>query len=184
MCIILQGKKKVITKTEITKGFITNPDGWGIWSEKTLQTPRKGYKLNTLLNLFSSVKENENVVIWERISTGGTTLQPFAIGGGRYLFHNGICGKSKGNKSDTAILAENIYGLHEATQTNILKIYNSKGKGKFCIARPKGEPIIIGFKTDKDGVARSNENHLDRQPFGGVNYGGYGQKLGLNHYEY
>jgi hypothetical protein len=56
MCIILASKKKNITKTEIVKGFITNPDGWGIWSEKTLQTPRKGYKLNSLLNLFSGVK--------------------------------------------------------------------------------------------------------------------------------
>lgn len=183
MCIILASKRKNITKTEIVKGFITNPDGWGIWSEKTLQTPRKGYKLNSLLNLFSSVKENENVVIWERISTGGTTLQPFAIGQGRYLFHNGICGKSKGNKSDTALLAENIHGLPECTQINILKIYNAKNKGKFCVTRPKGEPIVIGFKADKDGVARSNDNHIDKPNKWSAN--GYQYELnGLNHYEY
>lgn len=162
MCIILSGKKRLITNAEVVKGFITNPDGWGIWSERTLQTPRKGYKLNTLLNLFSNVKENENVVIWERISTGGKTLQPFAIGGGRYLFHNGICGSSKGNKSDTYLLAENIYGLPEVTQVNILKIFNSKGRGKFAITRPNGEVVLVGFKSDKDGVARSNENHLDK----------------------
>lgn len=183
MCIILEGKKKAITKTEIVKGFITNPDGWGIWSEKTLQTPRKGYKLNSLLSLFSSVKESESVVIWERISTGGTTLQPFAIGEGRYLFHNGICGKSKGNKSDTAILAENIHGLPECTQINILKVYNAKGKGKFVITRPKGDPVIIGFRTDKDGIARSNENHLDKPNKWNANGYQYGFN-GLNHYEY
>lgn len=179
MCIILQGRKRAITKTEIVKGFLTNPDGWGIWSEKTLQTPRKGYKLNTLLNLFTKVKESENVVVWERISTGGTTLQPFAIGQGRYLFHNGICGKAKGKKSDTAILAENICGLPEAAQVEILKIYNARGKGKFCVTRPNGEPILIGFNADQDGVARSNENHLDRRPVGCVNYGGI-----IKHYDY
>ena len=178
MCIILAGKQKVITQTEIVKGFITNPDGWGIWSEKTLRTPRKGYNLNSLLNLFSNVKENESVVIWERISTGGTTLQPFAIGGGRYLFHNGICGTSKGNKSDTAILAENIYGLPEQTQVNILKIFNAKGKGKFTITRPNGVPVLIGFKPDNDGVARSNENHLDKPTKWASCHNG------LNHYDY
>lgn len=180
MCIILSGKKKVITKTEIVKGFITNPDGWGIWSERTLQAPRKGYRLNSLLNLFEKVKESENVVIWERISTGGTTLQPFAIGGGRYLFHNGICGKPLGNRSDTAILAENIYGLPEAVQVSVLKVFNAKGKGKFCITRPKQEPIVIGFKPDKDGVARSNENHLDKQAKWNAN----GFQYSLNHYDY
>ena len=182
MCIILSGKRKVITKTEIVKGFITNPDGWGIWSERTLQTPRKGYRLNSLLNLFDSVKESENVVIWERISTGGTTLQPFAIGGGRYLFHNGICGRSKGDKSDTALLAEDIYGLPESLQVSILEIFNARGKGKFCITRPKKDPMLIGFKADKDGVARSNENHLDR-PRRAVN-SGCGINFGLNNYDY
>jgi hypothetical protein len=179
MCIILTGKKSQITKTEITQGFITNPDGWGIWSEKTLQKPHKGYKLNSLLNLFDSVKANENCVIWCRISTGGSTLQPFAIGGGRYLFHNGICGKSKGNKSDTAILAENIHGLPECTQVNILKAYNAKNKGKFCVTRPKGEPIIIGFKADKDGIARSNDNHLNKPTKWNAN----GYQYALNHYD-
>lgn len=183
MCIILSGKKRSIEKNEITKGFITNPDGWGIWSEKTLRTPRKGYKLNSLLNLFSSVKESENVVIWERISTGGSTLQPFAIGGGRYLFHNGICGKPRGNKSDTALLADSIYGLPEPMLIDILKVYNAKGKGKFAVTRPKGEPILIGFKADKDGVARSNENHLDKVDKWGANGYQYGLN-GLNHYEY
>ena len=179
MCIILAGKKKVITKTEIVKGFITNPDGWGLWSERTLQTPRKGYKLNSLLNLFASVKENENVVVWERISTGGKTLQPFAIGGGRYLFHNGVCGRSKGNKSDTALLAEEIYGLSEALQVSILEIFNERGKGKFTITRPKKDPIVIGFTADKDGVARSNENHLDKPAKWNAN----GYQYSLNHYE-
>lgn len=182
MCIILEGKKRVISTTEVIKGFITNPDGWGIWSERTLATPRKGYKLNTLICLFESVKDSEKVVIWERISTGGSTLQPFAIGGGRLLFHNGICGKSKGSKSDTALLAENIYGMPENVQIAILKVYNARGKGKFCVTRPKNEPICIGFEADKDGVARSNENHLDKSTKWANGYNV--QNFGLNHYDY
>lgn len=163
MCVIIYKKSESITRDELSQAFITNPDGWG-WLTPSEFKPHRGKTLAALLNSAPPA----GAVVWCRISTGGTTLQPVEIelknGQAVYLFHNGIVGKSNGNKSDTQVLADTCKGITLNDLKAICDYLHKKTGSKFAIIQKDKEPIFYGGKRDGDEW-RSNENHLITQKF-------------------
>lgn len=160
MCVIIYKKNEAITREELSQAFITNPDGYG-WITPSEFKPHRGKTLATLLNSAPPA----GAVVWCRISTGGATLQPVEIklkDRTVFLFHNGIVGKSSGNKSDTQLLADTCKGITFNDLKSICDYLHKKTASKFAIIQKDKEPIFYGGKRDGDDW-RSNENHLIQQ---------------------
>lgn len=157
MCVIIIGTKKNVSKEEVMRAWLTNSDGFGMLIKNKIH---KGLKLTSLLKYYKELKDNEKFILWCRISTGGYSLQPCPLGNGLYLFHNGICGKSEGMLSDTAILARSIYGMNINDIKEYLTLLNRLNKGKFVVADLKTVNFWQTGLNERNGVYRSNENHL------------------------
>ena len=163
MCVILNLTKKELSKKELLQAWYTNPDGASIWATGMPQPLKfeRFFNFSKFINSseYAAIPDGAQVVAHFRISTGGRGVHPFKIPNTSYwLYHNGICGKSRGNKSDTQLLAESLRGLNEAQIVEYLQIVNDRGGGKFLLLDPTtGKIKEIGF------TKRSNENHLPHQ---------------------
>lgn len=165
MCVILKfNQTNENEKSEILKAFVANPDGFAIMQDEKIH---KGLTLKEL-NLTINKLNSSPCIVWTRIATSGGTnkenLQPFKITTKEkkelYLFHNGVCGKGTAKKSDTRLLAESLCGCDEKFVQGYLSALNSLNKGKFILCDIKQENFFqIGLK-EREGVLRSNENHL------------------------
>lgn len=165
MCVILKfNQTNENEKNEILKAFVANPDGFAILQNKKIY---KGLTLKEL-NLAINKLNSSPCVVWTRIATSGGTneenLQPFPIktkeNKDLYLFHNGVCGRGTAKKSDTRLLAESLCGCDADFIKGYLTALNSLNKGKFVLCDIKQENFFsVGLK-EKEGVLRSNENHL------------------------
>ena len=168
MCVIIRKKNNVkIDKKELINAYLSNPDGFGILQNG--KAPIYGEKIADLMNFCNQHLTDENDLIFHfRISTGGdglSNLHPFKIkltdSPTTYLFHNGICGKSDGKKSDTHQLADSLSGTDFDSATEVLKVLNENGKGKFILCSVDFSKYFeVGIEYSKDGIGRSNENHI------------------------
>ena len=130
MCVIIAGLGSATpTRQQLTRGCVSNPDGfgWGIVYEDnhgyyTMKWDRtmNGQKaIDGYLTAMSDLGESVAASAFHaRITThGGSVLEnchPFPIGGDErsLLFHNGILPiTEQGGRSDTRILAEDILPL-------------------------------------------------------------------------
>ena len=158
MCVIIY-KPEGFTKSdrkELLSAIITNPDGFGVWKNgEVLKTMKASEAIDFALG-------DVPTVFHARIATGSRKIKnqchPFDAGGGRYLFHNGIAGKSYENKSDTQQLAEKLRQFNTDDCLTILDFLNKSGKGKFILT-DSDEVYTVGINAEK-GVFRSNKNHI------------------------
>ena len=159
MCVILTNKKQKISIDEVISAWMVNSDGAGLIVEGE-DHPFKFKTLKSFLNFYKKIDENKKIIAHFRISTGGVGMHPFKIPyTPYYLFHNGICGKSRNGKSDTRILAQKLSGLEFSEIEAALIFLNKTGKGKFCISTSD-----LSFSKCIGFTFRSNENHLYKEP--------------------
>ena len=167
MCVIIRKKNNVkIDKKELINAYLSNPHGFGILQKG--KVPIYGQKIADLMNFCNQhLTDKSDLIFHFRISTGGdglSNLHPFKIkltDCTAYLFHNGICGKSDGKRSDTHQLADSLSGTDFESATEVLKVINENGKGKFILCSVNFSKYFeIGIEYAKDGIGRSNENHI------------------------
>ena len=158
MCVIIykpEGFSKS-DRNELLSAIVTNPDGFGVWKDgEVLKTMNPAEAIDFAIG-------DVPTIFHARIATGSRKVKnqchPFDAGVGRYLFHNGIAGKSYENKSDTQQLAEKLRQFNTEDCLVILEFLNSSGKGKFILT-DNDEVFTVGIDDEK-GVFRSNKNHI------------------------
>lgn len=166
MCVILiKDKKKKFSRQELLQAATVNPDGCGVWLPNSTDKPNITKSMNAA-KIIDIVDNADFAVFHARISTGGkknvANVHPYHCGQGRYLFHNGICGRGTDTESDTARLAKQLKHYSTPDIISILTFLNQSGKGKFVLVDSK--KILFQIGIDKNG--RSNENHLYFQTTG------------------
>jgi hypothetical protein len=136
MCIILVGK---VTRPQYEAAVKQNGDGFSLFTKELglVKAPSKE-QVKRALGTFG---------VWHfRIGTSGkkdvSNVHPFKICGGEWLlYHNGVLGDGKGDKSDTACLAELLanvpYSVARATLTSL-----SAGN-KFLMVKASDPMIFI-----------------------------------------
>lgn len=160
MCVILiKDKKNKFSRQELLQAATVNPDGFGVWLPSVTDKPNITKSMNAA-KIIDIVDSFDEAIFHARISTGGKTnianVHPYHCGKGRYLFHNGICGRGTDTESDTARLAKQLKHYSTPDTIKILTYLNQSGKGKFVLVDAK--KILFQIGIDKNG--RSNENHL------------------------
>lgn len=175
MCVIIYKPEgfSQSDRKELLSAIITNPDGFGVWKDgEVLKTMKAAEAIDFAIG-------DVPTVFHARIATGSRKIKnqchPFDAGSGRWLFHNGIAGKSYEHKSDTQQLAEKLRQFNTDDCITILEFLNKSGKGKFILT-DDGDVYTVGIDSEK-GIYRSNKNHIITAPqiYPRVGYGNGGR---------
>lgn len=166
MCVILfKPYGTTITIEELIAAAEINPDGIGIASNNGIHKFLYLHELEDTNILIDSMKEDTNSIFHFRIKTGAPmnirNCHPFSIGNNKFLFHNGVCGRST-DITDSEIFSNSLFNKSKDYIRNSITQEHYKSRSKFVIWDNNSHKVsdMIGLVEYDDNIYRSNANHF------------------------